>query len=127
MHSRFSFSVGTEQARDAHLSLQHALPTRRRYCGGLQFPLATARHSSAPVKEIRVTAEIEGQSELMNIYSPTVEIKTTYRGDKNALVTYTSRDFYPSADFVVYYREDNTEVGASFLTYFLNAEKTVTT
>ncbi len=84
----------------------------------LQFPLATARHSSAPVKEIRVTAEIEGQSELMNIYSPTVEIKTTYRGDKNALVTYTSRDFYPSADFVVYYREDNSELGASFLTYY---------
>ncbi len=84
----------------------------------LQFPLATARHSSAPVKEVRVTAEIEGQAELMNIYSPTVEIKTTYRGDKNALVTFTSRDFYPSADFVVYYREDNAELGASFLTYF---------
>lgn len=84
----------------------------------LQFPLATARHSSAPVKEVRVSAEIQGQAELMNIYSPTLEIKTNYRGDRDALVTYTSRDFYPSADFVVYYREDNTELGATFLTYF---------
>lgn len=84
----------------------------------LQFPLATARHSSAPVKEVSVSAELHGQAELLNIYSPTVDIKTTYRSDREALVTYSTRDCYPSNDFVIYFREDQAEVGATFLTYF---------
>lgn len=89
----------------------------------LQFPLATARHSSAPVKEVKVVANIHGQSDLLNIYSPTVDIDTKYRGDRDATVTYSTTNCYPASDFVVYFTEDNSDIGATFLTYFPDRDK----
>jgi Ca-activated chloride channel family protein len=113
-----------EPGKPAQLSLHYSmLCPKEGDVVELQFPLANARHSSAPVKEIRVIAEIHGQAELLNIYSPTVQIDTRFRGDREATVTYTTANCYPSADFVVYFTEDNREIGATFLTYFPERNK----
>ncbi|MCB9367085.1 MAG: VWA domain-containing protein [Calditrichaeota bacterium] len=84
----------------------------------LSYPLATARHSGGPVEEIKVIADIEGIAPLATIYSPTLDLDIDQRSPTSAVVRYESRNGVPTTDFTVLWREDNSEIGATLLSYF---------
>ncbi|MBK6765694.1 MAG: VWA domain-containing protein [bacterium] len=108
-----------EPGKPARISLRYDQILRRESdLTELTFPLATARRSSAEVAEIEVVAEIHGTRDITTVYSPTVDIEVDYPTSQDAVVRYSTRNEFPSADFVVYYREDTSEVGATLLSYF---------
>ncbi len=113
-----------EPGKPAQITLHYdQILTRDGDLTELSFPLATARHSSAAVGEIEVVAEIHGAAQIATVYSPTVDIKVEHPTSNEAVVRYSTKDVFPSADFVVYYREDQSEDRGNSLKLFPRARQ----
>lgn len=83
----------------------------------LMFPLSTARYTSHAVESVRINVALSSQVPIKNIYSPSHAVKVERRGEKHALVSYSSKHEIPSADFRLLYDIGDAEVAASAISY----------
>lgn len=83
----------------------------------LLFPLSTARYTSHPVESVQLDVTIQSQVPIKNIYSPTHTVNISRSSERNARVTYSSKNEVPTADFRLLYDVSDAAVGASVISY----------
>ena len=91
-----------------------------RKTGGLTellFPLSTAKYTSHPVEKYSLNVNIQSQSPIKNVYSPSHAIEIKRPGDKNAVVSYSRSNEVPGSDFRLLFDVGSEAVGASGLSY----------
>jgi Ca-activated chloride channel family protein len=81
------------------------------------YPFGTQKFSARALKSLKFNARIESSTDIKNIYSPTDEIKTDRDGNKKVKVSYEKSNYIPSTDFKMTWTTDNSEVGATLLSY----------
>jgi len=81
------------------------------------FPLATARYSSQPVKELSLKLQIQSATELKTLFSPSHNVTVERSGPNSALVTYSAKNTIPTADFRLFVDSQKGDVGMSLLSY----------
>lgn len=81
------------------------------------YPFGTQKFSARALKSLKFKARIESTTDIKNIYSPTDEIKTERDGNKKVKVSYEKSNYIPSTDFKMTWTTDNSEVGATLLSY----------
>ncbi len=80
-----------------------------------QFPLAVAKYSSHPVKQLSVQIQIEQPEEIKTLYSPSHDVQISRDGDRSAKVTLTARDLVPQEDFRLLISGQSGKIGMSLL------------
>ncbi len=83
----------------------------------LMFPLSTAKYTSHPVEKYSLNVNIQSQSPIKNVYSPTHPIEIKRPADKNAVVSFSRTNEVPGSDFRLLYDVGSEAVGASALSY----------
>ena len=81
------------------------------------FPLSTAKYTSHPVEKYSLNVNIQSQSPIKNVYSPTHPIEIKRPADKNAVVSFSRTNEVPGSDFRLLYDVGSEAVGASALSY----------
>ena len=91
-----------------------------RKSGGLTellFPLSTAKYTSHPVEKYSLNVNVQSQSSIKNVYSPTHAIEIKRPSDKHAVVSFSRTNEVPASDFRLLYDVGSDAVGASALSY----------
>ncbi len=83
----------------------------------LMFPLSTAKYTSQPVEKYSLNVNIQCESPIKNVYSPTHAIEIKRPGDKHAVVSFSRLNEVPGSDFRLLYDVGSDAVGASVLSY----------
>jgi Ca-activated chloride channel family protein len=81
------------------------------------FPLSTAKYTSKPLEELKFRLSIETKNPIVNIYSPTHDIKTERPDNKHAIINYERKDMIPSEDFRLFFDNGDEPVAASVVSY----------
>jgi Ca-activated chloride channel family protein len=81
------------------------------------FPLSTAKYTSHPVERVELRVAIDSQAGIKNVYSPTHAIEIKRPDDKQAIVTYISKNEVPSSDFRLLYDVGKGPVSTRVLSY----------
>jgi len=81
------------------------------------YPLNTERFSAEPIKEVSLTAEVESQIPILNVYSPSHKISVRRDGAHKASAGFEEANVKPDKDFVLYYSLSQDAVGLSFLNW----------
>jgi Ca-activated chloride channel homolog len=81
------------------------------------FPLSTAKYTSHAVEKVAFRATIESQEDIKNIYSPSHTIEIKRPDERHAVVTYTSKNEVPAADFRLFYDVGKGKVSTRVLSY----------
>ncbi len=63
------------------------------------LPLAPAKFTSSPIRELSIRGRIRSESKLGNVYSPSHEIEIDRDGDQVARFEYIAKNHIPDADF----------------------------
>lgn len=81
------------------------------------YPLNTERFSRDPLKNVSLSARIESQVPILNIYSPSHRISVRKEGANKVTVGYEESDIKPDKDFVLYYSLSKDDIGLSFMNW----------
>jgi Ca-activated chloride channel family protein len=81
------------------------------------FPLSTAKYTSHPVEEVKISLALESQSDIKNVYSPTHTVEIKRPDDKHANITYTAKNEVPTSDFRLLYDVGKGQVGTSVISF----------
>ena len=81
------------------------------------YPLDTKKYSAKPLQNLSLLVNIEANSNLKTIYSPTHEVEIIRKGSKQAKVGFEAAKVKPDVDFKLYFNTDNQAIGASILTF----------
>ena len=81
------------------------------------FPLSTAKYTSKPIETVSFTLNINSQSDIKNVYSPTHQVEIKRPGNKQAVVTYTGKNEIPTGDFRLMFDVGSKAVGTSVISY----------
>jgi Ca-activated chloride channel family protein len=84
----------------------------------LWYPMSTGRFCAEPVERFRISADIQSDVDILNVYSPAVDLDLDRRGSDHVIASYTSRRYRPQSDFQLFYEESRNRIGATFLTYW---------
>lgn len=79
------------------------------------YPLNTERFSAEPIKEVSLSAEVESQIPITNVYSPSHKISVRKEGPHKATAGFEEANVKPDKDFLLYYSLSPDTVGLSFL------------
>jgi len=82
-----------------------------------QYPLNTERFSRDPLKDVSLTARIESQVPILNVYSPSHRISVRKEGENEASIGYEEANVKPDRDFVLYYSLSKDDVGLTFMNW----------
>jgi Ca-activated chloride channel family protein len=82
-----------------------------------QYPLNTERFSRDPLKDVSLTARIESQVPILNVYSPSHRISVRKEGEGRASAGYEDANVKPDRDFVLYYSLSKDDVGLTFMNW----------
>ena len=84
-----------------------------------RYPLNTERFSSRPLQQVSIAVQIETQSELRALYSPSHQdvIAISREDARHAQVSFEASDVLPDRDFELYIGTSEDHVGASLVTY----------
>ena len=82
-----------------------------------KYPLNTGKYSAKPIKTLSVKMEIESQTPLKSIYSPSHEVEIKRDGAKKALIGYEEKNVLPENNFAIYFTPQKTELGLNLLTH----------
>ena len=82
-----------------------------------QYPLNTERFSRDPLKDVSLTARIESQVPILNVYSPSHRISVRKEGEGKASAGYEEANVKPDRDFVLYYSLSKDDVGLTFMNW----------
>ncbi|TWT52313.1 von Willebrand factor type A domain protein [Thalassoglobus neptunius] len=81
------------------------------------FPLSTAQFTSQPVQQVRFRLNINSDSPLQNIYSPTHSLKIDRPTEKRATVSFEKNNVVPSEDFRLFFNSSDDSISATLLTH----------
>jgi Ca-activated chloride channel family protein len=81
------------------------------------FPLSTAKYTSHPVEEVKVSLALESQADIKNVYSPTHTVEIKRPDNKHANITYSAKNEVPTSDFRLLYDVGKGQVGTSVISY----------
>jgi Ca-activated chloride channel family protein len=73
------------------------------------YPLNTEKFSLEPLEDVAVTVEIEADSPLRAVYSPTHRVAVSRDGDKKAKAGYEESNVTPDKDFILFYSAGETQ------------------
>ncbi|HEV7889782.1 MAG TPA: VIT and VWA domain-containing protein [Pyrinomonadaceae bacterium] len=82
-----------------------------------RYPLGTGRNVSQITGEVSGRVEIEGREPVRNIYSPSHEIETSRKGERNARVSFESKSGQAPQDFQLFYTLSDADFGMTLLTH----------
>ena len=82
-----------------------------------KYPLNTGKYSAKPIKNLSVKMEIESQTPLKSIYSPSHEVEIKRGGAKKAVIGYEQKNVLPENNFAIYFTPQKTELGLNLLTH----------
>ena len=112
--SVFPIAVGEER----EISVQYTQLCKRKMANiGFTYPLGTQQFSSKALESITFHAVIESSRGINNIYSPSNDIEVKQITDNKADVRFKSTYTIPENDFRMFYTLQDTEVGATVLSY----------
>ncbi len=112
--SVFPIAVGEER----EISVQYTQLCKRKMDNiGFTYPLGTQQFSSKALESISFHAVIESSRGINNIYSPSNDIVVKQITDNKADVRFSSSFTIPENDFKMFYTLQDTEVGATVLSY----------
>lgn len=84
------------------------------------YPLNTEKFSSRPVGEVSIKVDVQSETGIKSIYSPSHEIEVNRKGDKRAVVGFEVKNSRPDTDFKLLYATSNKDsevVGLEMLSY----------
>ncbi len=81
------------------------------------FPLSTAKYTSEAVEKVNIRATIESQEDIKNVYSPSHAVEIKRPDALHAVVTFSSKNEVPSADFRLLYDVGRGRVSTRVLSY----------
>jgi Ca-activated chloride channel family protein len=81
------------------------------------YPLNTERFSRDPLASVSLSARIESQVPILNVYSPSHRISVRKEGANKATVGYEESNTKPDKDFVLYYSLSKDDIGLSFMNW----------
>lgn len=81
------------------------------------FPLSPAKYSSKPVEKIDLRVSIESADDIKNIYSPTHPVEIKRPDEKHAIVTYSSKNEVPTADFRLFFDVGKEKLSTRVISY----------
>ncbi len=81
------------------------------------FPLSTAKYTSVPPETVSIRAAIESHEPIKNVYSPTHAIEIKRPDERHAIVSYTSKNKVPAADFRLFYDVGGGKLSTRVLSY----------
>ena len=82
-----------------------------------KYPLNTGKYSAKPIKTLSMKMEIESQTPLKSIYSPSHEVEIKRDGAKKAVIGYEQKNVLPENNFSIYFTPQKTELGLNLLTH----------
>ena len=85
-----------------------------------RYPLALAKAASVPITNLFVDMEIESDTELRTIHSPSHEIVIDRKDDHHVTISYEGRDVDPDNDFLCDYSVSDEDFGITLLTHRAN-------
>ena len=81
------------------------------------YPLATQKNTEKPIGQLKITARIESQAAIKNIYCPGHNVAIDRNGDHAATVKFEQNNSIPTGDFRLFYALQEGQFGASVLSY----------
>ena len=81
------------------------------------FPLSTAKYTSKAPEKVSIRATISSGEPIKNIYSPTHAVEIKRPDDRHAIVTFTSKNKVPTADFRLFYDVGRGKLSTRVLSY----------
>ena len=81
------------------------------------YPLNTEKFSALPLREVGIQMTIDSSLPLKNITCPTHPAEIVRHGDRQARISYESRDEKPDRDFKLYFSTETEKLGISLLSY----------
>jgi Ca-activated chloride channel family protein len=82
-----------------------------------RFTLPIRQSGQGSIEKFHMTIELEGQSALGNIYSPSHDIDISRIDDRHAKISMEANQLEGDKDFVLYYSLANLDVNATLLTF----------
>ncbi len=82
-----------------------------------KYPLNTGKYSAKPIETLSMKMEIESQTPLKSIYSPSHEVEIKRDGAKKAVIGYEQKNVLPENNFAIYFTPQKTELGLNLLTH----------
>lgn len=84
---------------------------------GYTLPLSTEKFSCKPVKNVRVSVDLQTKRPLKSVYSPTHSVEIKREGSNRATAGFEATDLRDPTDFALYFAAEKDEVGVNLLTY----------
>jgi Ca-activated chloride channel family protein len=81
------------------------------------YPLKTDGKATQTLEELTITADINSQHGVSNVYSPTHSITLKRRNDKQVTVTFDKKQGLLDKDFQMFYQLGDKDVGLTALTH----------
>lgn len=86
------------------------------------YPLNTEKFSAKPIKNVSVQVELQSQTPLKTIYSPSHAVEIKRQGPDHASIGYEASDVLPNADFALYFAPEKDEIGVNLLAHKTDAD-----
>lgn len=87
------------------------------------YPFGTQKFSAKALRSVSLNARIESSEAIKSIFSPTDDIVVKRNGEKGAVIKMEKSYVLPTSDFKMVFATNNSEVGASLLSYKASSEK----
>jgi len=116
-HSLFKariFPIEPRNDRKIELSYAQVVPFES---NAYRFVLPIKQSGQGSIEKFHMTINLETQSDLGNIYSPSHQIHVNRIGRDRATVTVESNNLESDKDFILYYSLDKKEINATLLTF----------
>ena len=102
------FPIAPQGERRIELEYTQALPAE----GGLVryiYPLNTEQFSALPIESVTISVDIQSNTPIRAVYSPSHEVGVSRDNDHHVKVGYEAANVLPNIDFALYYSLGETE------------------
>ncbi|MDX9753852.1 MAG: VIT and VWA domain-containing protein [bacterium] len=110
------FPIEANKTKKIQLRFEEILPYDQgssRYT----YPLNINTLCKKPIEFLKITAQIQSERPLRNIYSPSHDIQTDRRGETKASVKFSAENILPDQDFTLLFSVSPDPIGLHLLTY----------
>ncbi len=87
------------------------------------YPLSLAKSDSGWIADLLIEMEIESESELKTIYSPSHEVVINRKDDNHVSIRYKGEDIDPDDNFECYYSISDDNFGITLITHRANKDE----
>lgn len=110
------FPIAIGEQREITVSYSQ-LCKKKNNAVAFSYPLGTQQFSKKALEKVSFHAFIQSEKEINNIYSPSYEIAVNQPAKNSAEINFELNNTLPENDFRFYYSLDDSDVGATVLSY----------